>query len=127
MGVNPIEESYFDNPCEPNISAEDKQFALDNNQRLKAYLPLWSKLDRLVVLCPEDYRLSKLWRADAEHKMIASGKTGMSDAEIDRFVEYFWKSLHPELFIKPLKQTADLIVEIKRDRTLGKIYGKNLL
>ena len=52
--------------------------------------------------------------------MIATGKAGMSDAEIDRFVEYFWKSLHPELFIKPLVNSADLVVEVKSDRSLGK-------
>ncbi|MFA9202077.1 MAG: glycerate kinase, partial [Candidatus Nanopelagicaceae bacterium] len=38
------------------------------------------------------------------------------------FVEYFWKALHPELFIKPLTLTADLVVEIKSDHTLGRIY-----
>lgn len=122
VGVQPIAESYFDHPPAPITTPEDKQFALDNNQRLQAYLPLWDKLDRLIVLYPEDYRLSKQWRKEAEHKMIATGKTGMSDAQIDRFVEYFWKALHPELFIDPLTESADLVVEIKSDRSLGRIY-----
>jgi D-glycerate 3-kinase len=125
VGVRPIAEDCFAYPPAPINTPEAKQFALDNNQRLQAYLPLWSKLDRLIVLLPEDYRLSKQWRKEAEHKMIATGKTGMSDLEIDRFVEYFWKSLHPELFIKPLISNADLVdlvVEVKSDRTLGKIY-----
>ncbi len=122
VGVQPVPETYFDNPPAPIVTAEDIQFAKDNNQRLQAYLPLWDKLDRLIVLYPEDYRLSKQWRKEAEHKMIASGKTGMSDEEIDRFVEYFWQALHPELFIKPLTKTADLVVEIESDRTVGKIH-----
>jgi D-glycerate 3-kinase len=125
VGVRPIEETCFTDPPPPINTPEDQQFALDNNQRLQAYLPLWSKLDRLIVLLPEDYRLSKQWRKEAEHKMIATGKTGMSDLEIDRFVEYFWQSLHPELFIKPLISNADLVdlvIEIQSDRTLGKIY-----
>lgn len=125
VGVRPIEETSFIDPPAPINTLEAKKFALDNNQRLQAYLPLWSKLDRLIVLLPEDYRLSKQWRKEAEHKMIAKGKTGMSDPEIDRFVEYFWQSLHPELFIKPLINNAnlvDLVVEIKSDRTLGKVY-----
>ena len=41
----------------------------------------------------------------------------MSDEECDRFVEYFWKALHPDLYIKPLLDTADLVVEIKGDRS----------
>ncbi|WP_019504549.1 hypothetical protein [Pleurocapsa sp. PCC 7319] len=122
VGVKPISADYFDHPPDPIHTPEDKQFALDNNDRLKAYLPLWNKLDRLIVLYPEDYRLSKQWRKEAEHKMIATGKTGMSDAQIDRFVEYFWKALHPELFIDPLTKSADLVVEIKSDRSLGRIY-----
>ena len=122
VGVQPLTEDCFDRCPEPIITSEDIQFAKDNNQRLRAYLPLWNKLDGLIVLYPQDYRLSKQWRKEAEHKMIATGKTGMSDEEIDRFVDYFWQALHPELFIEPLVETADLVIEIKGDRTLGKIH-----
>ena len=122
VGVRPLTEDCFNNCPEPIITREDRQFAKDNNQRLQAYLPLWDKLDSLIILYPEDYRLSQQWRQQAEQKMMASGKTGMKDEEIERFVEYFWKSLHPELFIKPLIKTADLVIEVKSDRSLGKIY-----
>ena len=125
VGVRPIAKSFFANPPTPIVTTEDKQFAVDCNQRLQTYMPLWDKLDSLIVLYPEDYCLSKQWRKQAEQQMIATGKTGMSDQEIDRFVEYFWKALHPELFIKPLTDTADLVVEIKCDRSLGKIYNNN--
>ncbi len=103
----------------------DIEFAKDVNRRLIEYLPLWDKLDRLLVLYPADYRLSKQWRREAEHKMIAQGKAGMSDSQIDKFVEYFWKSLHPDLYIKPLvinPYLVDLVVEIKSDRSYGNIY-----
>ncbi|NJR45545.1 MAG: glycerate kinase [Hyellaceae cyanobacterium CSU_1_1] len=116
VGVQPLDTDSFNNCPPPIVTEQDRQFARDNNQRLQAYLPLWSKLDSLIVLYPEDYRLSKQWRKEAEHKMIAQGKDGMSDDEIDSFVEYFWKALHPELFILPLTKTADLVVEIKSDR-----------
>lgn len=122
VGVQPITEDCFEHPPTPIITLEDIQFARDNNQRLQAYLPLWNKLDALIILYPEDYRLSKQWRKEAEHKTIARGKAGMSDEEIDRFVEYFWQALHPELFIEPLIKTADLVVKIKSDRTLAKIH-----
>lgn len=116
VGVQPIDINNFNNCPPPIVTEQDRQFAKDNNQRLQAYLPLWSKLDSLIVLYPEDYRLSKQWRKEAEHKMIAQGGDGMSDDEIDFFVEYFWKALHPELFILPLTKTADQVVEIKSDR-----------
>ena len=121
VGVHPITEDCFNNPPAPILTSEDIQFAKDNNQRLKAYLPLWDKLDSLIVLYPEDYRLSKQWRKEAEQNTIATGKAGMSDEECDRFVEYFWKALHPELFIKPLIKTADIVVEIKSDRSITRM------
>lgn len=96
------------------------------NRRLADYLPLWDRLDRLMVICPEDYRLSKQWRLQAEHQMIAQGNPGMIDAVIDEFVDYFWRALHPELFIIPLKhdpQHTDLVIEIRRDRTPSAIYS----
>ncbi|MEM7758503.1 MAG: glycerate kinase, partial [Cyanobacteria bacterium P01_A01_bin.40] len=39
VGVRPIAKSFFDNPPAPIITAEDKQFAVDCNRRLQAYLP----------------------------------------------------------------------------------------
>ncbi|MDV2994035.1 MAG: hypothetical protein N4J56_003689 [Chroococcidiopsis sp. SAG 2025] len=125
VGVRPIDPSNFDRPPPPINTFEDRQFAIDMNTRLQEYLPLWDKLDRLIILYPVDYRLSQQWRKDAEHQMIATGKTGMTDLQIEQFVEYFWKSLHPDLFIKPLlqdSQRVDLVIEINCDRSIGKIY-----
>lgn len=125
VGTRPVEISVFDTPLHPINTPEDKLFALDNNDRLKAYLPLWSKLDRLIVLCPVDYRLSQQWRKEAEQKMIATGKTGMTEAEIEKFVEYYWKSLHPKLFIKPLITNpgwSDMVIEINADHSCGRVY-----
>lgn len=126
VGAQPLPESRFDPAValpEPIVSAADRTFARDMNQNLHQYLPLWAQLDRLVVLHVPDYPMAKIWRKQAEHELIAQGKTGMSDDEIDRFVEYFWKALHPELFIAPLTKppakpaspkatVADWIIEV---------------
>lgn len=125
VGVRPIEPVAFDNPPQPIVSEADKAFARDMNTNLQDYLALWEYLDSLMVLYPVDYRLSLQWRQQAEREMIANGKTGMSDAEIEEFVKYFWKSLHPELFIKPLISNAelvDLVVEINADHSAGMVY-----
>ncbi|MEA5535936.1 glycerate kinase [Crocosphaera sp. XPORK-15E] len=126
VGVRPIEETKFDQSPDPIKTEKDQQFAKYINQKLKDYLPLWERLDRLMILYPIDYHLSKQWRKEAEQKMIALGKTGMSEQEIDDFVDYFWKSLHPELFITPLLQNStlvDLVIEINPDHSLGNIYN----
>ena len=125
VGTRPVEEKVFDNAPHPIITPADRDFAMVSNTRLQEYLPLWDKLDRLIVLYPVDYRLSQKWRLEAEHKMIATGKTGMGDEEVNNFVEYFWKSLHPELFITPLIQNphlVDIVIEIQEDHSPGNIY-----
>lgn len=125
VGVRPIDDTVFDNPPSPIITEADRKFARDMNKKLQDYLPLWEKLDKLMVLYPTDYRFSKQWRLQAEKQMVASGKSGMSDNEVEQFVEYFWKALHPELFIKPLTKNSefvDLVIEINADHSLRKIY-----
>lgn len=118
VGVRRIESEFR---IAPIVTEDDRQFARDMNQQLRNYMPLWELLDRLIVLYVPDYQLSKQWRKQAEHRMIAQGKSGMSDAEIDQFVEYFWKALHPELFITPMveqSKTVDLVLEVGAEHTI---------
>lgn len=125
VGAQPIPPDVFGQAPSPIDTAVDRQFAVEMNQRLQDYLSLWDRLDRLMVLNLADYQLSKQWRKEAEHKAIASGNAGMSDGEIDEFVDYFWKALHPELFVKPLTTDvdgADLVITVNADHTLGDIY-----
>lgn len=129
VGCRPIEPQEFDCPPVPIKTPSDQQFARDMNEQLNHYLPLWEKLDRLLVLNPVDYRLSKQWRIQAEHDMISAGKSGMTDEEISQFVDYFWKALHPELLIKPLMKNpiwVDLIIDINPDHSVGNIYKVNV-
>lgn len=122
VGVKPIQPEVFDHPPDPIRTEADRTFALKNNERLNAYLPLWERLDSLWVLYVPDYRLSKEWRKQAEHQMKAAGKAGLSDETIDAFVEYFWKALHPEMYIPPTLQQADLILEVGSSHATKKIY-----
>jgi len=129
VGMRPLPISEFQNFVPPILSEGDLKFAIACNANLYNYLPLWQYLDRLMVLVPEDYTYSLQWRIEAEHKLIALGKTGMSDREITEFVEYFWKALHPQLFMPPVidrhsaKSCADLVVEISRSHVPTRIYS----
>jgi D-glycerate 3-kinase len=125
VGVRPISPTAFSTAPPPIVTPADQTFARDMNHRLQDYLPLWERLDSLMVLYPTDYRCSLAWRKQAEQRMIAAGKTGMSDSQIEEFVNYFWRALHPELFITPLTKSpelVDLVMEINPDRSLGKVY-----
>ncbi|OCQ91585.1 glycerate kinase [Nostoc sp. MBR 210] len=125
VGVRPIDPKAFEITPPPIITDTDKAFARDMNQQLSNYLPLWDCLDSLILLYPTDYRSSLEWRKQAEQQMVAAGKSGMSDLQIEEFVNYFWRSLHPELFLKPMLRSpsvADVVVEICPDRTFGAVY-----
>ncbi|AFY54679.1 putative kinase [Rivularia sp. PCC 7116] len=124
VGAIPVNPGVFNNSPLPIITEADKQFAKDMNDKLHEYLCLWQRLDSLIVLNPEDYRLSLEWRKQAEHQMKASGKPGMTDLQIEEFVNYFWKALHPELFIKPLTKSPsiDLVIEINPNHSFGKVF-----
>lgn len=125
VGCRPIDETQFDSAPAPILTEADRQFARDMNRNLKTYLPLWERLDQLIILHPVDYRLSKQWRYQAEQEMMASGKSGMSKKQIEQFVDYFWKALHPELFILPLAknpQLVDLVIEINPNHSVSRIY-----
>ncbi len=125
VGVRPIDPAAFDAAPSPIVTAAEREFARDMNAKLKDYLPLWERLDRLILLYPADYRHSLEWRRQAEHQIIAVGKSGMNDAEVEQFVNYFWRSLHPDLFIKPLANHpsyVDLVIEINPDHSAGAVY-----
>jgi D-glycerate 3-kinase len=125
VGVRPIDPAAFDTPPPPILTDEDKAFAREMNSKLSDYLPLWEQLDSLILLYPKDYRLSLEWRKQAERQMIAAGKSGMSEKEVEEFVNYFWHSLHPELFISPLVKSptfVDLVIEVNSDHSFGAVY-----
>ena len=129
VGMRPLPISAFQDFIPPILSESDRQLAIACNANLYDYLPLWDYLDSLIVLVPEDYNYSLQWRIEAERKLVNSGKTGMSDPEITQFVEYFWKALHPELFMPRMidrdhpASCADLVVEISRSHLPTRIYS----
>jgi D-glycerate 3-kinase len=120
-----LKDILRNNPPPPIATAADIQFALNMNRNLSDYLPLWQRLDSLIMLHLQNFDLSKQWRQEAEQKAIATGKTGMSDGQIDQFVDYFWRALHPDLFIKPLAQNpdvVDLVIEVGENHLPIAVY-----
>ena len=137
VGAVPLDDALFadkriDLPS-PIDTPEDRQFARDMNRQLRQYLPLWDLLDNLAVLALEDYRLSYEWRLQAEQQMRANGKDGLSDEAIARFVTYFWRALHPELYVSPFTETAtasnadrrkaDIFIKIGQGHMVKMLYS----
>jgi D-glycerate 3-kinase len=59
------------------------------NQFLKEY-EIWNRfLDGFIQLIPEEISFVSEWRIEAEEKMKANGKTGMSRQEIEAYIHKF--------------------------------------
>jgi D-glycerate 3-kinase len=123
VGMRPLPQIEYSAQAFPQRA--DWQFAQDMNRALADYLPLWKFLDRLIVLDPQDYRWSLDWRREAEQAMALSGKSAMNDLQIEQFVRYFWRALHPDFYLSYLISNpnwVDLVVSINRDRQFAAIY-----
>jgi D-glycerate 3-kinase len=136
IGTRPLPPERFAQAPAPIDSEADRQFARDMNLGLRAYQPLWCQLDRLMVLDLADYQSSYQWRTQAEQAALERGEGGMDKAAVTAFVTYFWRALHPQLFIKPLTQLSPspthspqppvhLVVEIQPDHQPGRAYRPN--
>jgi D-glycerate 3-kinase len=57
------------------------------DDHLAAYAAWYERLDAFIWLEPEDFNYVRRWRAEAEEKMIESGRPGMTPEEVAAFVE----------------------------------------
>lgn len=98
------------------------KFAKDINQKLDEYLPLWEMIEFMNVLYVPDYKVSIEWRDQAEDVLRKKG-TGMTHDQIVEFVYYFWRSVHPAVFIKNLAQDdkTDQVVIINNDHFIKEV------
>lgn len=102
LGVRRAEdESVFESRLPALDMPEHIRFAKDINKKLDDYLPLWDLIDFMNVLYVPNYQISLKWRDQAEEALRAKGR-GMSQEEIQEFVYYFWRSVHPSIQIKNL-------------------------
>ncbi len=102
----------------PDLPASCSPFTKDCNDKLRDYQPLWQFLDYLVALLPTDYRYSLQWRQLAERKQIEQGRQGMTPAEVQAFVEYFWEALPPAIYLPAIAKRANLVVYLNGDRQI---------
>ncbi len=78
LGFTPVEQKQLPNEHFREI-----------NQLLDGYSAWHRQLDGFLQLAPENFRYVIDWRIEAEQRMRAEGREGMSDAEIRAYVEKF--------------------------------------
>ncbi len=78
-----------------------------NDQVLPKYLRYWDMVDFQTVLYNPNYPITFEWREQQEQRLRAEGRKAKSPAEVRRFVEYFFRSLHPTLFLDRLARDIE--------------------
>ena len=77
------------NALERNEDADGRWRRFCNTALRDDYPALWSRVDRLWWLQPPDFDIVRDWRWQQERDLRARRGTGMTRAQVDRFVQHF--------------------------------------
>lgn len=85
-----------------------------NDQLDGPYQELFGKLHDLVLLAAPSFEVVARWRGEQEAKLRETGKGGMSDAEIERFVAHYERLTR--WILSEMPGRADWVVQLDTER-----------
>jgi D-glycerate 3-kinase len=112
LGLRPQLESALEEPVNELEHTEDPDGRWRHwvNKQLRAYQPLWRKLDALIVLQAPNWGVVREWRSETEKELLARGAPLAMDAEaMQRFIAHFERLSRHALATLPV--LADTCVE----------------
>ena len=84
-----------------------------NNQLVETYPALFRLIDALVLLKVPTFEQVYHWRCEQEHKLEqATGRRGMSDSQIERFIQHYERLTRWNLLSLPSQ--ADAVFELNK-------------
>ncbi|HUB90782.1 MAG TPA: kinase [Dyella sp.] len=112
LGLRPQLESALEEPVNALERQEDPDGRWRHwvNKQLRAYQPLWRKLDALIVLQAPNWEVIREWRSETEKDLLARGAPlAMDAAAMQRFLLHFERLSRHALATLPV--LADTCVE----------------
>jgi D-glycerate 3-kinase len=112
LGLRPELESALEHPVNELERTEDDDGRWRHwvNKQLRAYQPLWRKLDALIVLQAPNWEVVRNWRSETEKDLLARGAPLAMDADaMKRFLAHFERLSRHALATLPV--LADTCVE----------------
>ncbi|KZN31721.1 hypothetical protein N474_02320 [Pseudoalteromonas luteoviolacea CPMOR-2] len=126
LGVPPEPEERLKLPCNQfeMLQDHDASFRSTVNMFLAAdYQSLFSKFDKLIFLNGKSFKHVFKWRAEQEQKLIAKTGRGLSEQQIEAFIQSYQRLT--EWGINQLPQVCDFELELDAHRKiLNKQRGK---
>ncbi|HVI55360.1 MAG TPA: kinase [Luteibacter sp.] len=117
LGLDPQAEAALAEPINALERDEDADGVWRRwvNAKLAEYLPVWRRLDALVLLQAPSWEVVARWRDQAEWSLRARGEPqAMNKDEMARFLQHYERLSKHALDTLPAK--ADMIVTLDRDR-----------
>ncbi|GGA34641.1 kinase [Dyella nitratireducens] len=112
LGLRPQLESALEDPVNELERTEDPDGRWRHwvNKQLRAYQPVWRKLDALIVLQAPNWEVIREWRSETEKDLLARGAPLAMDATaMQRFLLHFERLSRHALATLPV--LADTCVE----------------
>jgi D-glycerate 3-kinase len=116
IGATPIDAADLAVPVNALEQREDRdlRWRIAWNEALAGrYAALFARIDMLIMLKPPGFAQIRAWRRLQEAKLRARAGGGMTDAEIDRFVDHYERLTRHMLATLPGR--ADIVVPIGAD------------
>ena len=117
LGLRPQLQAALEEPVNSLERDEDPEGIWRHwvNKQLRAYQPLWRKLDALIVLQAPNWEIVRRWRSQQEEDLLARHAPLAMDADtMLRFLAHYERlSRHA---LATLKEQADTSVEYDDDR-----------
>lgn len=92
------------------------------NLALRAYRPLWRRLDALALLAAPSFAVVRRWRDEQERALRRRGAPrAMDAAALDRFIAHYERLSRHALATLPAR--ADVRIVLDRDRRVRRVSG----
>jgi D-glycerate 3-kinase len=126
VGVPPQSATALRRPLNRLERAEDRDAhwrGWVNTQLARHYVPLWQRLDRLVMLQAPNYAIVTRWRDEQERTLRArEAPRAMSRAALQRFLMYYERLSRQAL--RTLPAIADLRVVLDSKRRVRRLVER---
>jgi len=126
VGVPPQSPAALRRPLNRLEREEDRDLRWRtwvNTQLAQHYVPLWRRLDRLVMLQAPDYSIVRRWRDEQERTLRArNAPRAMSPAVLRRFLMYYERLSRQAL--RTLPAIADLRIVLDANRRVRRLIAQ---
>ena len=124
VGARPQSEAELAcavNALERDEDADGVWRAFANEALAGGYQALFDRMDHLVMLAAPGFDIVQRWRTQQEHELRERSGSGMSDAQIARFIQHYERLTRH--ILKEMPDRTDLTIVLDEERRVAGIHA----